>query len=96
MEEVYELFLALFVGDLLLAAEVGVLGVADEVFVHGFELFFHLEPGEGEKVVNIGELGDFVDDFFSEFIDALPRLAGGFDDGFDVGVFVAEGFAVDV
>lgn len=62
MEEIYQLVLALFFGDFLFVAQAGVLVVSDKVFVNFFELFFYLEPGEWEKVVNIVKFDLFTDD----------------------------------
>ena len=47
MEKFDELFLAIFFSNVFGLAQAGVFAVANEVFFHTFELFFHLKPSEG-------------------------------------------------
>jgi hypothetical protein len=47
MEEIDELLLVLFFGNLVFVADADVAVVADEVFGHGFELLFNLKPCQG-------------------------------------------------
>jgi hypothetical protein len=81
----------MLLGDLVLVADADVFAVGDKVAIHGFELFFDLKPREGQQVVNIVELADFGGDGAAEICNAVAALAGGFDNGADVGVFGAAG-----
>ncbi len=96
MEETDELVLVGFFGDAVLGAEGDVAFEADEVLIQGFEGLFEVEPALGEEVVDFAEIGDFLVDEGAEFFDALSGFAGGFEDGFDVGIFFLEGFAVEI
>ena len=89
VEEADEDALGLVFGDLVGLADLGVVVVGDVVFLEGFEGFFDLEPGTGERIADVFELVDFVVDGLFELIDACTVLAGGGDEGFDVGVFFA-------
>ena len=79
-----------------LGADVDVAAVADEVLGQGFEVLFDFKPGEGQEVVDFFEVADFAGDGGAEGFDAIVGLAGSFEDGGDVGIFLAQCFAVDV
>lgn len=99
VEESDQLGLVGFAGDALGGAEGGVLADGDEVGAGLFELFellFDLEPAFGEQVVDFAQVGDFPMNCVAEFVNPLAGGAGGFEDGFDVGVFFLKGFAIDV
>lgn len=54
-----------------------------------FKFFFNGEPGLGQRFVEVGKLAKFLGKGGFEGVDALVGFAGGFDDGVEVGVFLA-------